>query len=208
MSEFDNYKPNSNKSRAESAAIASNESEKRATKVVTNPVKVKKNELRKVADALVPGDVTNIKSYIFMDVLVPAFKKLVSDIITNSVDMLFYGETGRSRTSTNASRVSYRSYYDQRDDDRRYSRSTARMRSSYDDVSFKTRGEAEEVLSQMEAMLDRYKLVRVADLYDMAGITHDYTDNDYGWTNLRSADIVRTRDGWYMIRLPRAVPID
>lgn len=208
MSEFDNYKPNSNKSRAESAAITSNESEKRATKVVTNPVKVKKNELRKVADALVPGDVTNIKSYIFMDVLVPAFKKLVSDIITNSVDMLFYGETGRSRTSTNASRVSYRSYYDQRDDDRRYSRSTARMRSSYDDVSFKTRGEAEEVLSQMEAMLDRYKLVRVADLYDMAGITHDYTDNDYGWTNLRSADIVRTRDGWYMIRLPRAVPID
>lgn len=208
MSEFDNYKPNSNKSRAESAAITSNESEKRATKIVTNPVKVKKNELRKVADALVPGDVTNIKSYIFMDVLVPAFKKLVSDIITNSVDMLFYGETGRSRTSTNASRVSYRSYYDQRDDDRRYSRSTARMRSSYDDVSFKTRGEAEEVLSQMEAMLDRYKLVRVADLYDMAGITHDYTDNDYGWTNLRSADIVRTRDGWYMIRLPRAVPID
>lgn len=208
MSEFDNYKPNSNKSRAESASITSNESEKRATKVVTNPVKVKKNELRKVADALVPGDVTNIKSYIFMDVLVPAFKKLVSDIITNSVDMLFYGETGRSRTSTNASRVSYRSYYDQRDDDRRYSRSTARMRSSYDDVSFKTRGEAEEVLSQMEAMLDRYKLVRVADLYDMAGITHDYTDNDYGWTNLRSADIVRTRDGWYMIRLPRAVPID
>ena len=208
MSEFDNYKPNSNKSRAESAAITSNESEKRATKVVTNPVKVKKNELRKVADALVPGDVTNIKSYIFMDVLVPAFKKLVADIITNSVDMLFYGETGRSRTSTNASRVSYRSYYDQRDDDRRYSRSTARMRSSYDDVSFKTRGEAEEVLSQMEAMLDRYKLVRVADLYDMAGITHDYTDNDYGWTNLRSADIVRTRDGWYMIRLPRAVPID
>lgn len=208
MSEFDNYKPNSNKSRAESASITSNESEKRATKVVTNPVKVKKNELRKVADALVPGDVTNIKSYIFMDVLVPAFKKLVSDIITNSVDMLFYGETGRSRTSTNASRVSYRSYYDQRDDDRRCSRSTARMRSSYDDVSFKTRGEAEEVLSQMEAMLDRYKLVRVADLYDMAGITHDYTDNDYGWTNLRSADIVRTRDGWYMIRLPRAVPID
>lgn len=208
MSEFNNYKPNSNKSRVESAATTSNESEKRATKVVTNPVKVKKNELRKVADALVPGDVTNIKSYIFMDVLVPAFKKLVSDIITNSVDMLFYGETGRSRTSTNASRVSYRSYYDQRDDDRRYSRSTARTRSSYDDVSFKTRGEAEEVLSQMEAMLDRYKLVRVADLYDMAGITHDYTDNDYGWTNLRSADIVRTRDGWYMIRLPRAVPID
>lgn len=208
MSEFDNYKPNSNKSRAESAAVTSKESEKRVTKVVTNPVKVKKNELRKVADALVPGDVTNIKSYIFMDILVPAFKKLVSDIITNSVDMLFYGETGQSRTSTNASRVSYRSYYDQRDDDRRYSRSTARTRSGYDDVSFKTRGEAEEVLSQMEAMLDRYKLVRVADLYDMAGITHDYTDNDYGWTNLRSADIVRTRDGWYMIRLPRAVPID
>ncbi len=208
MSEFDNYKPNSNKSKAESATTAVKESEKRTAKVVTNPVKVQKNELRKVADALVPGDVSNIKSYIFMDVLVPAFKKLVSDIITNSVDMLFYGETGRSRTSTTASRVSYRSYYDQRDDDRRYGRSAVRTRYSYDDVVFKTRGEAEEVLSRMEEMIDRYKMVRVADLYDMVGITGDYTDNNYGWTNLRSADIARTRDGGYMIRLPRAVPID
>ena len=54
MSEFDNYKPNSNKSKAESATTAVKESEKRTAKVVTNPVKVQKNELRKVADALVP----------------------------------------------------------------------------------------------------------------------------------------------------------
>ena len=55
--------------------------------------------------------------------------------------------------------------------------------------------------------MDTYGLVRVADLYDLVGITGNYTDNKYGWTNITRAEIVRTRDG-FMIKMPRAVPID
>ena len=78
---------------------------------------------------------------------------------------------------------------------------------SYDDIILSTRGEAEDVLTRMDELMDKYGLVRVADLYDLVGITGNYTDNKYGWTNIRNAKITRLRDG-YMIEMPRAVPID
>ena len=58
----------------------------------------------------------------------------------------------------------------------------------------------------MEELLDRFDAVSVADLFDMAGISCNYTDNKYGWTNLDSARVERVRDG-YIIRLPRATTL-
>lgn len=184
--------------------------EKKVTKVVSGPVKIKKNELRKFTDIFISEDISNVRNYIFMDVLVPAIKKAVSDIVTNGIDMILYGDGGRSRRNTNAaSNVSYRNYYDQRrDDEHRYSSTpAARAKYNYNDITIPTRGEAEEVLLRMDELIDTYGIASVADLYDLVGITGDYTDNKYGWTNIRSAEVVRVRDG-YMLRLPKALPIN
>ena len=54
--------------------------------------------------------------------------------------------------------------------------------------------------------MDEYNIVRVADLYDLVGVTGNFTDNNYGWTNIRNAKIVRVHDG-YKIDMPRALPI-
>lgn len=43
-------------------------------------------------------------------------------------------------------------------------------------------------------------------MYDLCGMTCNYTDNKYGWKSLARADISRVRDG-YMIKLPKAEPI-
>ena len=80
-------------------------------------------------------------------------------------------------------------------------------RYSYDTITLDTRGEAEEVLARMDEIIDTYKMVRVADFYDLVGVTGNYTDNKYGWTNIRNAEVIRVRDG-YRIKLPRALPID
>ena len=77
---------------------------------------------------------------------------------------------------------------------------------SYDDIVLESRGEADAVLSRMDEIMEEYDIVRVADLYDLVGITGDYTDNKYGWTNIRDAKVVRVRDG-YKIQLPRAMPL-
>lgn len=177
----------------------------RAQKVVSGVVKKKKkSEIRKFTDVFVSEDVHNVKSYIWMDVLVPAMKKAIADVVTNGIDMLLYGETGRTKRGTPSSKVSYGSYYKREDDRRNYD--SGRSRYSYDDIVLESRGEAEEVLSQMDAIMEEYGMVRVADLYDLVGITGEHTDNKYGWTNIRNAEVQRVRDG-YMIKMPRAIPI-
>ncbi|MDO5397814.1 MAG: hypothetical protein Q4G33_07770 [bacterium] len=197
---MEEYRSNSHKSRAEAA-----KHERKVEKVVTGTVKTKKKGgLHKFTDVIISEDVSNVKSYIFMDVLVPAIKKAISDIVTNGIEMMLYGETGRKKNS-NVSRISYRDYYK---DDGRSREHNSNRGYNYDDIILDNRGEAEDVLSRMDELIDTYGLVSVADFYDLVGVTGNYTDNKYGWTDIRSASIVHARGGGYMIKLPRALPLN
>ena len=203
------YTPNSHKYKEEQKAAAP--VEKRVQKVVKDPAKTKKNEVRKLADIFISEDVANVKNYIFMDVLVPAVKKAIYDIVTNGIDMFLYGGTGKGKSSGSpGAKVSYRSYYDQKNSGSGY-RGSENVRSNngfeYDDIEFQHRGEAEAALQQMHDAIARYGIVTVADLYDMAGLTAPYTSQKYGWMNVNGVNVMRTRDG-YVLKLPRAVPID
>ena len=57
-------------------------------------------------------------------------------------------------------------------------------------------------------VIDRYGFVTVGDMYDLSGLTPPYTANSYGWTSIRTAEPVRVRDGGYVLKLPKASPID
>lgn len=200
------YKPNSNRYKEEQKQ-KEQEREKKVEKVVTGAVTTrKKSGVRKIAEEFISEDAKNIKSYVFGEVLIPAIKKAISDIVTDGIDMILYGGSKPGHKRSTADRVSYRNYYD-RDTRTRDTRTTSYSGYSYDDIILSNRGEAEEVLERMDELMEAYGLVRVADLYDLVGITGQYTDNKYGWTNIRNAEIVRVRDG-YMIKMPRAVPID
>lgn len=199
---MEEYKSNSHASKEKEK----NGEEKKVEKIISGNARAKKkSEFSKFADVFVSEDAGNVKSYILMEVLVPAVKKAISDIVTNGIDMLLYGETGVHKRNGTSSKVSYRSYYDRRD----HNTSSSRTRNgySYDDIILDNRGEAEEVLSRMDEIVATYGTVSVADLYDLVGITGAYTDNKYGWTDIRSASVVRVRDG-YMIKLPRALPLN
>ena len=202
------YKPNSHRFKEEQKN-APTEERRRVEKVVSGTVKTKKkSEISKFADVFISEDIHNVKSYILMDVLVPAAKKAIRDIVTDGIEMILYGSTGRSGKSSGASKVSYKSYYDRdrRDDDRRSDNSRTRTGYSYDDIVLESRGEAEEVLTRMDELIETYGTVSVADLYDLVGKTCNYTDNKYGWTNIRNAEPIRVRDG-YLLKLPKALPL-
>lgn len=158
----------------------------------------------KFVNSVISEEAGNVKNYILGDVLIPALKKAISDVVTNGIDMILYGETGHT-SKNRGSKISYidygRSY---RDRDRRDYRVASY---DYDDLVFETRGEAEIILDNLYEILDRYKVATVADLYDLAGERGRYTDNKFGWTDLGTASVVRIRDG-YVIKLPRALAID
>jgi len=203
---IEDYKPNSHKYKEEQKRVAVPE-EKKVEKVITGTAKSKKkSEFQKFMDIFIE-DIDNVKSYILLDVLIPAIKKAISDIVTNGIDMLLYGGTGRTKSNSPASKVSYRSYYDGGNVRRDYSTVRTKIGYSYDDIILDSRGEAEEVLSKMDELISTYGVVSVADLYDLVGITGNYTDNKYGWTDIRSASVIRVRDG-YMLKLPKALPLN
>lgn len=205
MSEKDKY-PNHSHA-AKDKRKRESEPEKRVEKIITGNVSTKKKS--KFQDVFVGEDANNVKDYIIQDVIIPNIKMTIVDSVCDGIRM-FFGQgrrnNGDGRRNSPSSRISYGSFYDRGYDRRDYPPRT-RSNYSHDDVIFDSRGEAEDVLDRMDELIRRYGMVRVADLYDLVGITGHYTDNDYGWTNLRNASIQRVRDG-YLLKMPKALPLD
>lgn len=198
--EIPEYKSNSHKSKEQNTSVVERE---KVEKVVSGTVKTKKkNGFRKFFSNIIAEEGTDLKNYIVKDVVIPSVKKAISD----TIDMMLYGDSRRG-SRANASKISYRSYYDRPYDDPR-PRDTGLARSGYsfDEVILESRGDAEQVISQMGDLIETYGMASVADMYDLVGISCDYTANKYGWTNIRNAEVVRTRDG-YMLKMPKALPI-
>lgn len=201
-------KPNSHKYR--DAKEKGNLPEKRVSKVVSGKVKTKKkSEIGKMASVFISEDARNVKDYLVWDVAIPTLKKA----ILSALDMVLNGgNVSYSNRRDSGSKISYRDYWSEPRNSTRRSDSGQRNRFDYDEIVFESRGEAEAVLSEMEAVIDRYDFVTVADLYDMADLTPPaHTSNRYGWSNLRNAEVVRYRDrnGFgYVIKLPKALPME
>ena len=180
--------------------------EKKLEKVVTGQAKTrKKSKARKIAGIFIPEDVANIKSYIYDDVVKPGIRQAIADIVS----ILLFGESGRLGGKRGNSRISYNKLYpDPRDNRRDYAKPRSMGGFEYDDIVFETRGDAELALEQMEMAIEAYGNVSVRDLYDLAGVTcqQGYTANNYGWTNLRGARVMRISDG-FILQLPQTIQI-
>lgn len=202
---MDDYRPNSHKYREEQRA---SEERQKVGKVVSGTVKSKKKSgMQKFADRFISEDADNLKSYISEDIIIPGIKNIIEDIVIKGIRILLRGQTG-SRKDSNipGTRVSYRDCYDRDSRSNNYIRANS-SRYSYEDVIFDNIADAKEVLSKMDEIVDTYKMVCVADLYDLVGITASTTDYKYGWTDIRSARVESTREG-YLLKLPKALPLD
>lgn len=186
--------------------------EKKVTKIVKKPVSVvKKGFFQKAKEALVSDDSSNIGTYILQDVLIPALKEAISDVVTNGIDILLYGESGKSHLANRkpGSRIQYSSLYDGANNHLKTGRRdivSERTRIDYEQVVISTRPEAQSVLDQLQDMIDRYQIASIADLYDSLGITPRSTDHNYGWTDISSSTIIHVKNGW-VLNMPKAMPI-
>lgn len=206
MSEItnENFPSNSHVSKGE----LYNGNEKKVEKVISGNVVQKKKSLgQRVARTFLEDESKNVWSYLLYDVLIPAAKATISDMVSGGVEMLLFGTAkGRKVNNPNKSYVSYSSYYSKPTQPPQR-QNYGRARLNFDDIILETRGEAEEVLSHLLELVENYGVASVADLYELVGITGSFTDNKYGWTNLSTASVSRVRDG-YLLNLPNATPID
>lgn len=184
--------------------------QKKVEKVVSEKVKVKNKGVgRKLADIFLSEDAANVKSYIFTDVIVPAVKDTVVDIVKSAIEMMFYGETRQSSGKTGGgSYVSYSNYYNP--SSRNHPVDTVNRNRSYGDrreFIFSSRGEAEKVLDVLTEIVAEYQAASVADLCSLVGVTGEWTDNKWGWVDLSGASVKRIHGG-YILDLPKPIYLD
>lgn len=205
------YKGNSNKSKELPTEVDREEPQK----ITRGNVSLKKETLgKKFAETFLMDNLTNVKNYIWNDVLVPGIKDTVCDIMDTTLHMLFYKSPNGRRTTkpSSNSRVSYSSYYRESDTPKKQNKSNNNGRYAYNDIIFEERGDALEVMNRMREIFDKYGLVRLSEYYDYAGVTTDldnYTLRDWGWTDLNDGNmqLLKDRDG-YRIRLPKVEPLE
>lgn len=167
---------------------------------------------KRAGQSMVAEDAGHVGEYILMDVVVPATKNLILDMISQSVERILFG-TSRGRLSRRSplgaslrDRVSYDSYSRDREPRRPMMSREARARHDFQEIVLESRSDAEEVIEAMVLRIDRYRYVSVADLYDLVGTTSAYTDRSWGWTDLTLAD-VRQVPGGFLLDLPQPEPI-
>lgn len=174
-------------------------------------VKVKKrNGLVKFAEAFLPEDVSDVKSYILVDVVIPSIKKIIDEIF----HIILWGDSGASysRKSSSFSRASYQNYYDHR---RSQSASTPKSESSVFvmdyDFTFEFEEQASDLLNWMMETIRENGLVRLSEVKEEIGISSPWTESKYGWTNLNGFKIIdthRMNDERWVLKLPKPFNIE
>lgn len=194
-------------------------SEKKLNQKPSVPVQEKKKEIvhipaemkqesgfSKFIKSFVMQDIGTIKNAIIYDHIVPGIK----NAILGGIDMLFYKGDGNFRgpyrgDAPYGSHVNYGNY------SKGKTRVQEQQQINYDyrNLSWDNRGKAEAALTQMWDILNTYKIVGVADLFDIAQMTvpGDSTGNNFGWRDLSGSRVVRRMDGRYSLELPMAVSI-
>lgn len=190
---------------------------KKSKKVVTGPVARRKKKQHPAEESL-----AITAGYVFTEVLLPAFRDMLYDGIVAGAGKIIYPGTdrphtrsSRPQTGVGVAKGSYTSYNRYSDKKRSIGEpkegvrpsKRARSQHDFDEFVLSTRKEAVDIIDSMfEDLLD-YEVVTVSDLYDKLGVTPQYTDDNWGWTDIRGADVKRIRGG-YVLSLPQPKALD
>lgn len=213
------YPGNSNtKPESERLISKPKEEEKRTEKIIKGTVAVRKKSLgRKFAEVFLGDNLKNVGQNIVKNVIVPTIKITIDDVLGGGLHMLLWGDTNFRRGGYSQSGSRY--YLGGGNNSSSYTtgnslyantnRSVTPVNDSrsVQEVIFHARADAEDVLSHMYELLEEFGAVRVMDFYESVGYSsNDFTNNYWGWKDLRGSDIRPTRDGFVII-FPRVISL-
>lgn len=192
-------------------------------KVITGDVIIRKQSLGKRARELfIGGSAQSVAGYLAYDIIIPAVKDTIYDVVSMGFDRMLFGDSrsangSRRRPTQTGSGYGYTNYQSysagksstgryQKEEPRQISR-RARSEHDFREIVLPTRAEAETIIERLDDLCDRYSQATVSDLYELLGVTADFTDEKYGWQDMRAAGVSRVRDG-YLLDLPRPELLD
>lgn len=186
--------------------------------ILESPIRVKKKSVFETfKDEFFSGDAKTIKEYAIKDVFIPTCKRMLSTLISNTVDILLFGEVKNNRSIfsdprpnkyTSYGNVSYSSYYDGGGiRTRQISKPVLPQKEDYRKWVY-TEADARRVLTFLRNEIDNYDRVSVAKLYQICRKRCDPADENYGWFDLSTADWhYDINSEGYILELPSPEPI-
>jgi hypothetical protein len=188
------------------------EVEKRVKEPIAQAEIARKNVFDKFKENFIKQDISVVKGKLVDDVIIPSIKKIVSDTISNGIDMILYGEVqgrgGRPNGGTFSNVMfPYNSIYDNKGKGgkvkpQQNQGSDNSQVYEYGKIVVGSMEQAKAIIRQLKEMKDIYGNVRVADLYDLGGLAPNSNDNRYGWTDVSSITFRMLSDGRYLIVTP------
>lgn len=191
---------------------------KKVEKVIEGDVVRRKKPLgKRFAETFFGGDARGVVAFVVMDVLIPAAKDTIADAFSTGIERMLFGEvrSASRRTGSRPSGSSYTSYnrYSQgpaatrREEPRNQMSRRGRASHDFDEIILDSRAAATEVIDRLFDLVSRYEQATVSDLYSLVGVSGNYTDEKWGWTDIRGAGVTRVRNG-YLLDLPRPELLD
>lgn len=212
---MENYPTNR---RSAQSAEPTPETPKKVEKIVSGAVTRRKKPLgKRFVETFVGGDTHSVGQYIMFEVLLPAIKDTIADVVSQGIERTLFGEArsssrrtgyrpgGSSSSYTNYSRYASPSTA-RREEPQRGMSPRAKAHHDFDEIILPTRAEADQVIERLFDLVSQYECATVSDLYELVGISSSFTDNKWGWTDLRGVGATRVRDG-YLLDLPRPDPL-
>jgi hypothetical protein len=195
------------------------ENPKKVEKLVEGKVIRRKKPLgKKFAEVFIGGDSRSVGSYILYDILIPATKDTLADMMSQGVERMLFGEVRSTsrRPYQRRNQNGYVSYnqvsrrqppWEQQRHEPRVPSRKARATHDFDEIVLDSRTEAEEVIDRLFDLVSQYESATVKDFYELVGVPTNYTDDKWGWSDIRGAGVTRVRNG-YLIDLPKPEPLD
>ena len=177
-------------------------------------------KFKSIFDAKTIGDaIVRVVTRAIFEEAVPAMKQKIvevgEEIARDTLRSIFLGPDaprGRSNRSSHRdyqepwrSSRSSRQEYNPRGT-RRVIGASRRERDRYEDVLYDTKDFADSILEWMNDVIEDHGKVSVANLLEEIGEEFTYTDNKWGWTDLRQADIIRVPGEGWSIKFP--IPVE
>jgi hypothetical protein len=217
---MESYPSNSHKK--QTLKSSPEEEPKKVEKVIEGEVLRRKKPFgKRVAETFIGGDAKSVGLYVLYDVLLPAVKDTLADAMSQGVERMLFGEarsTSRrtgNRPGSGNSYISYNRYApssNQRNERNEWRSQPgpsrrARATHNFDEIILATRVEAEEVIDRLFDLVSRYESATVADLYELVGVSGNFADEKWGWSDIRGAGVTRVRNG-YLLDLPKPEPLE
>lgn len=170
-------------------------------------VTLKKSKMNSLGKSVIQGSITDAITLAFTELIIPAGRDLLFNVVTSVSQTLIYGESEPPSTSNGVNRIPYSSISNYNRVGRPTSRVQKIRQRPEDGFIFERKSDADTIIEELREACDSFGVVTVQALYEICDKTAPYTANKYGWMNLDDARVERTRDG-YVLKLPRSMPLD